>query len=245
MFGKCLLLTQKLQKVSYLYTKMLKRICLWSKTFEKYLISTENIWKVFEIASRHSKSIKISSKLCRKYRICTQNIWTHRICNQLKKVSNLSSKHSKSIEFLFKLWRPNYSKTMMIVIKTFYKYSIDNLFENGIPHPWFARYLGYTKQSEIMWFLHQKIQKVFDFGSKHLRSIDYICKMFEKYRDCKEESSKISYLKPNYSKSVFFSSNIQEVWNFYPKHSKTTWFQLRTFETYWIDTNIIRKVLYL
>ena len=135
MFGKCLLLTQKLQKVSYLYTKTLKRICLGSKTFEKYLISTQNIWKVFEIASRHSRSIKISSKLCKKYHICTQNIWKHRICNQLKKVSNLSSKHSKSIEFLFKLWRPNYSKTMMIVIKTFYKYSIGNLFENGIPHP--------------------------------------------------------------------------------------------------------------
>ena len=102
-----------------IYTrKRWKEYVLDPKTFEKYLISTQNIWKVFEIASRHSRSIKISCKLCRKYRICTQNIWKHRICNQLKKVSNLSSKHSKSIEFLFKLWRPNYSKSMIIVIKT-------------------------------------------------------------------------------------------------------------------------------
>ena len=110
----------------------------------------------------------------------------------------------------------------------------------------------YTKDLKIMWFLwHQKIQKVSDFDSKHLRSIDYICKMFEKYRDCKEESSKIWYLKPNYSKRVFFGSNIQQVWNFYrntrkvsdfsSEHSKSIELIQILFEKYCICKQNIRK----
>ena len=138
------------------------------------------------------------------YRNSSKHVW---------KVSSFDSKTSKSFVFVHEnveknmSWiqnirkvshfDPNYSKSMIIVIKTFGKYST--------------------------WFWHQKIQKVFDFCSKHLTSIGYICKMFEKYREI---------VKKKVQKYRIWNQTIRKVC-----------FLAQTFKKYGISTRNTRKLL--
>ena len=111
----------------------------------------------------------------------------------------------------------------------------------------------YTKHLKIMWFLwHQKIQKVSDFGSKHLRSIDYIyakClknivivkKKVQKYRIWNQTIRKVCFLAQTFNKYGISTQNTRKVSDFSSEHSKSIELIRILFEKYCICKQNIRK----
>ena len=89
-FEKCWISMEScIRKTSYLFSKHLKSISSWPKTFEKYRISTQTIWKVSDYCAKHLANIKALRKIFEKCRLCMQEFQIYLVFVQ--KVCKVSS----------------------------------------------------------------------------------------------------------------------------------------------------------
>ena len=187
-----------------------------------FLISAQNIWKISYLYSKHSKFICFLSKILKSIE-CIQNQNSNSDCvilvQKTWEILNFYAKHSIKVVFCKKkilgtfdsqnIRKVHYFNTkdsicITFVHKTFEKFVISGQNIRKVLN-------FYVKQSNefilviqllekyLFLILSQNIWKVFDFGTKHSRSIWFCSTTFKKY--------------------CIRTQNIRKVFEFVPKHS--------------------------
>ena len=188
-----------------MYAKHSKLIWFLSKTFEKYRVVTQKNWKVFHLSPKYSKSKSISdcvilvqktreilnfyAKHSIKVVFCKEKILGTSDSQNIRKVHYFNTKHSICITFVHKTFEKCVTSGQYIrkVLNLYAKQSSKCIL------------VIQSLKKYLFLILSQNIRKVFDFGTKHSRSIWFCSKTFKN--------------------NCIRTQNIRKVFEFVPKHS--------------------------
>ena len=202
---------------------------LW-KIFERLRVCTQNSWKVFVLDLKHLKRLVSNSPKYSRLRFISDCVI---LVQKTREILNFYAKHSIKVVFCKEkilgtsdsqnIQKVHYFNTKDSICITFVHKTFEKFVISGQNIQKVLNF--YAKQSNefilviqllekyLFLILSQNIWKVFDFGTKHSRSIWFCFTTFKKY--------------------CLRTQNIRKVFDFFPKHSihiDFAIFSIRTFQ---------------
>ena len=186
------------------------------------------------------ESIWFGPKACDKYLILAQNIRKYRYSTQniqqvsylyttIRKIFNFCTKYSQSIRSSLKtfkissIWLIEFKKHLISVQR------IQILFD--VDRKYFLKWTSMHNIQKLSYLYTKHSKNIFDFDTKHLKSIECWPKTFERYLISAENIQKSLDVNSKHSKDSYV----------YTKQSKCIWFCSKISEKYRVGTQNIWK----